>query len=52
LKQSSHLQRGVALQTNVLFDKVAFVILEEPEFEDYKLLQTRDMLRELEMKLL
>lgn len=51
LKQSSHLQRGVVLQTNLLFDKSAFVILEVPEFEDYKRLQTRGMLRELEMKL-
>jgi hypothetical protein len=40
LRQSSHLERGVALQTNLLFDKAVFVILEEPEFEDYKRLQT------------
>jgi hypothetical protein len=28
LKQSSHSQRGIALQTNVLFDTAAFAILE------------------------
>jgi hypothetical protein len=35
---------------NILFDKVGFVILEEPEFEDYKYLQSLGMLKELEMK--
>ena len=35
---------------NLLFDKAAFVILEEPELEDYKYLETLDALKGLERK--
>lgn len=34
---------------NLLFDKAAFVILEEPEFEDYKYLEIGDKLTEIRM---
>lgn len=34
---------------NVLFDKAAFVILEEPEFEDYNYLEIGDTLHEIKI---
>jgi hypothetical protein len=35
---------------NVLFDKAAFVILEEPEFEDYNYLEIGGRLSEIGMR--
>lgn len=35
---------------NLLFDKAAFVILEEPEFEDYSNLEIGGRLTEIKMK--
>jgi hypothetical protein len=37
------------MQMNVLFDKAAFVILEEPEFEECKYLEIGDKLTEIGM---
>jgi hypothetical protein len=37
------------MQMNVLFDKAAFVILEEPEFEDCNYLEIGDKLTEIGM---
>jgi hypothetical protein len=37
------------MQMNLLFDKAAFVILEEPEFEDCKYLEIEDKLTEIRM---
>jgi hypothetical protein len=38
------------MQMSLLFDKAAFVILEEPEFEDYKYLEIGGMLTEIGMR--
>jgi hypothetical protein len=35
---------------NLIFDKAAFVILEEPEFEDCKYLEIGDKLTEIGMR--
>ena len=37
------------MQMNLLFDKVMFVILEEPEFEAYSNLECGDKLTEIGM---